>query len=445
MSDLRSYLDAVEGDLYRVAAEVSPRFEISAVLEQAERSGRAVLFERIEGYPGVRIAGNLVCSRRLAARALGTDPQHLTETYVERTAQSVAPIGVEDAPVQEVVLEAPEDVSAVLPIPTYHEKDAAPFLSCGVVIARSPATGQRGMGIHRMMFKGGRRFGIYLANPPLSRFLDEAEERGEPLPVAVALGVDPAILIAAVVKSGPRGPDKMEIAGALREAPVELTGGVSIDLEVPARAEVVLEGHLVPGLRETEGPFGENTGFYFSDVSPVFETSAVTHRHEPIVSALKPWGGDVDTLLSLAAGAELLGQLRGLIPGVVDLELAPGTCGFAAVIAVRRMPKTEVRRLIHLALVLDRRLKLVTVVNDQVDPRDPRQVAWAMATLFRPDRDLVAIEGMASYVIDPAADAGGRGTKLGFDASGDPDDTRDRVAVPPSAAARAREILDGLD
>jgi 2,5-furandicarboxylate decarboxylase 1 len=156
---------------------------------------------------------------------------------------------------------------------------------------------------------------------------------------------------------------------------------------VPARAEVVIEGHVLPGLREEEGPFGENTGSYFSNLSPVFEASAVTHRKDFIFPALVPWTADVDTLLSLAGGAELLGQLKGLLRGVVDLELTPGTCSFAAVIAVRDCPKTEVRRLIHLALGLDRRLKSVTVVDDDIDIRNPREVAWALATRFQPARD----------------------------------------------------------
>ncbi len=148
----------------------------------------------------------------------------------------------------------------------------------------------------------------------------------------MALGVDPAMLIASVVKTGPLGPDKMDIAGSLRGAPVELVRGLTVDLEVPARAEVVLEGHILPGVREPEGPFGENTGYYFSNTSPVVEVSAVTHRKDFIFPALVPWTADVDTLLSLAGGAELLGQLKGLVRGVVDLDIVPGTCSFAAVI-----------------------------------------------------------------------------------------------------------------
>ncbi len=443
--DLRGFLDALGSDLIRVREPLDPRFEIAALLAEVQASGRAVLFENVKGRPGMRIAGNLLSSRRLAARALGTSEDKLIDTYVERTGQRVPPVPAPGAvPVQAVVHHQPADVAALLPLITHHEKDAAPFLTCGVVLARDPATGMRGMGIHRMMFKGGRRFGILLSNPPLSQFLANAEASGKPLEVAVALGVDPALLIASVVKTGPLGPDKMDIAGALRGMPVELVRALTVDVEVPARAEVVIEGRVLPGVREPEGPFGENTGAYFTNQSPVIEVSAVTHRKDFIFPALVPWSADVDTLLSLAGGAELLGQLKGLVRGVVDLELVPGTCSFAAVIAVKDCPSHEVRRLIHLALTLDRRLKVLTVVDDDVDIRSPREVAWAMSTRFQPDRDTVILGGMEGYVIDPSS-AGGAGSKIGYDATRGAGTAFDRIALPPAAVARARAAAAMID
>ena len=445
--DLRGFLDDLAGDLIRVGEPLDPQFEVAALLSEVQGTGRAVLCENIKGRPGARIAGNLLASRRLAARALGTSEDKLVETYVARSAQRVPPVQAKAAPVQDVVHRQPADVGALLPLLTHYEKDAAPFLTCGVVLARDPATGQRGMGIHRMMYKGnsggGRRFGILLANPPLSQFLANAEASGKPLEVAVALGVDPAMLLASVVKTGPLGPDKMDIAGSLRGAPVELVRGLTVDLEVPARAEVVLEGHVLPGVREPEGPFGENTGYYFSNTSPVVEISAVTHREDFIFPALVPWTADVDTLLSLAGGAELLGQLQGLVRGVVDLDIVPGTCSFAAVVAVKGCPTYEVRRLMHLALNLDRRLKSVTVVDDDVDIRNPREVAWALATRFQADRDMVVLGGMEGYVIDPSS-AGGAGAKMGFDATRGAGATFNRIALPAGAAARARTVAERI-
>lgn len=446
--DLRGFLDDLDGELIRVGEPLAPKFEIAALLREAQGRGRAVLFEQVAGYPGVRIAGNLLSSRRLAARALGTTEERLVETYVARSTQGVPPVRATEVPAQEVVHRQPQDVAALLPLMTHHEKDAAPFLTCGMVLARDPASGMRGMGVHRMMYKGksggGNRFGILLANPPLSLYLANAERAGKPLEVAVALGVDPAMLIASIVKTGPLGPDKMEIAGALGGAPVELARALTVDVDIPARAEVILEGRILPGVREPEGPFGENTGAYFTNNSPVIEVSAVTHRKDFIFPALVPWTADVDTLLQLAGGAELLGQLQGLVRGVVDLELVPGTSSFAAVIAVRNCPSHEVRRLIHLALNIDRRLKVLTVVDDDVNLRDPREVAWAMSTRFQPERDTVIVNGLEGYIIDPSS-AGGSGSKIGFDATRGAGAQFDKIAMPPAAAARARAVLSAID
>jgi 2,5-furandicarboxylate decarboxylase 1 len=442
--DLRGFLDDLGDELIRVGEPLDPKFEIAALLREAQGRGRAVLFERVAGHPGARIAGNLLCSRRLAARALGTEEARLVETYVERSTRSVPPLRAKEVPAQEVVHRQPRDIASLLPLLTHHERDAAPYLTCGVVLARDPQSGMRGMGVHRMMFKGGNRFGILLANPPLSHYLANAERAGRPLEVAVALGVDPAILIASVVKTGPLGPDKMAIAGALAGAPVELARALTVDVEVPARSEVILEGRILPGVREPEGPFGENTGAYFTNESPLIEVSALTHRRDFIFPALVPWSADVDTLLTLAGGAELLGRLQGLVHGVVDLELVPGTSSFAAVVAVRNCPSHEVRRLIHLALNLDRRLKVLTVVDDDVNLRDPREVAWAMATRYRPERDTVIVTGLEGYIIDPSA-AGQSGSKIGFDATRGAGAQFDKIAVPPAAAARARAVLAAID
>lgn len=443
--DLRDFLDALGGDLRRVAEPMSPRFEIAAALRQARADAPALMFDQVSGHPGWRVAGNLIAHRRRLALAFGTTPEALAETYLERKQRGIEPAGVRDAPVKQVVATRGDDLLDALPILTHHERDAAPFITTGVVLCRDPTSGRRGMGIHRMMLKGGRRLGILLANPPLSQFHAAAEARGEPLEVAVALGLEPAIVVASVVKVGPLVPDKMAVAGALRGAPVEMVDAETVALQVPARAEIVIEGRVLPGVREVEGPFGENTGAYFSNSSPVIEVSAVTHRHDAIYPGLTPWGADVDMLLWLAAGTEMLGQLRAHVAGVADLELAGGTAGFSMIVAVHGTPRSEVRRLIHLALALDKRLKTVTVVDDDVDIRDPREVAWAMATRMQPARDTIVVGGTEVYVIDPSGSGAGEGSKIGFDATrGSADPAFDKARLDAAALARVRAVLGDL-
>lgn len=443
--DLREFLTSLEGDLLRVGAEMDPRFEMAALLHETQSDGRAVLFEQVKGYPGTQVVGNLLTSRARTARALGTTEEALFATYLNCKQRALPPIPYQgEAPVKQVIHRNPRDLLALLPILTYHEKDAAPFITCGLVLAKDPKTGRRAMGIHRMMFQGGNRLGIFLANPPLSLFYQQAEAAGRPLEIAVAIGVDPATLVAAVVKVGASGPDKLEIAGGLRGAPLELAPAETVDIEVLARAEIIIEGQVVPQVREQEGPFGENTGYYFSNVSPVVEVTAVTHRQDFIFAALCPWTQDVDNLLSLASGAELLGQLQKQVHGVEDLELITGTCGFTAVIAVKACKPTDVRRLIQLVLSMDLRLKIVTVVDAGVDIRNPREVAWALATRYQPDRDTVLLDRLEGYVIDPSAVAAGSGSKIGFDATRDEGEQFDEITIPAAAQTRAREVLRGL-
>ena len=442
--DLRAFLADLRSDLLTVEQAFDTKHEMAALLRAMPADGPAVLFENVTGHPGARVIGNLVASRRRVAQALDTSEEKLAATYLQRTRQGIAPRTATEAPVKDVQHLAPADLAALLPVLTHHEGDGGPFITSGVVLCQDPVSGRRGMGIHRMMVKGGNRLGVLLANPPLSQFHAAAEAAGRPLDIAVALGVEPALLIAAVVKTGPQGPDKMDLAGALRGAPVEMIRAETVAVDVPARAEIIIEGRVLPGVRETEGPFGENTGYYFSNISPVVEVTAVTHRRDFIYPALCPWTADVDSLLSLAAGTELLGQLQTQMTGVIDLDLTTGTCGFTAVIALAKARPTEVRRLIHLALSMDKRLKLVTVVDDDVDIRDPREVAWALATRFQPARDAVILSGMEGYVIDPSCGSGGVGSRMGMDATRGSGSDFDKITIPAAAAAKARAVLADL-
>ncbi len=446
-ADLRSFLAAFEhtpGELLRVQETVDPCHEVSAVLRAAAPGGEgpAVLFESLAGYPGWRLAGNVLGSRRRAAELLGTDPRHLKEIFAARKAQAMAPRQVRDAEVQTVIKEGGVDLRATLPVPTFHEGDAGPFFTAGIVIARDPESGRQNMGLHRMQVKDPDRLSLFLANPPLSAYFARAEAAGRPLPVAVALGPDPTVLMAAVSRANVDGQDKMELAGGLRGEPVPVVKALTSEILVPAMAEVIIEGEVIPGIREDEGPFGESTGYYFTGHSPVVRVKAITHRPSPIFQAIQPWGSDADILLLLTSGSELLTRLRELAPAVQDVNLVPGTCTFQAIISVAGASQTEVRRIIHLALNMDRRLKQVTVVDDDVDIYDLREVMWALATRFQPAEDTVVLTGLEGYVIDPSA-VDGRTSKLGLDATKPRGSGQNfaKIAVPPAAAARAAAIL----
>ncbi|MDA8211067.1 MAG: UbiD family decarboxylase [Clostridia bacterium] len=447
--DLRGFLEHLRGmgDVLTVQEEVDRKFELSAVLRQvATGEGPVVVFENIRGFSGIRVVGNVLGSRRRVTEALGSPGGELLETFISRRNRPIEPTILDSGPVKEVVLTGGIDLHRLLPAPVFHEKDAGPYLTAGIAIARDPETGQQSMGIHRVAIKGKDRLGIFLANPPLAHYLARAEKLGRPLDIAIALGVDPLLMLASIVKHTPGDPDKFVVAGGLRGEAVKLVPGESVKVNVPAFAEIVLEGQILPGLREAEGPFGESTGHYFINDSPVIQVTAVTHRRNPLLQVVLPWAMEPDLLLSLGSGSEVYAGLKALAPKVKDLALVPGTCTFHAVVAVEEgASRGEVRRIINLALNLDRRMKQVTVVDDDVDIHDFREVAWAVATRFQADRDTLILTGLDSYVIDPSVQPGGATAKLGLDATkkqrGDTADSYEKIRVPGYARVRAEAIL----
>lgn len=448
--DLRSFLNAIkeEGDLLPVSEAVHHHFEITAVLKEVlgEQGGPAVLFENVVGYPGKKVVGNLLATRRKLALALGCTEPELRDVYLQKRAAALKPEMVKGpAPCQEEIITGELDLPALLPVPLFHEGDGGPYITAGVLMAKDPLSGNLNSGIHRLQLKGKNRLGVFLANPPIASYFQSMEQQGKPLPAAVALGLHPAELLAAAVTLKKGLNSKLELAGALAGRPVPLVPAVSVDLPVPALAEIILEGEILPGIREKEGPFGESTGYYFAAESPVFEVRAVTCRRAPILSVIPPWGIETDIIVSAFTGAELWQELNRLFPEVLDVAFLPGSLTFQGVVQVAStLSHRDVRRLIHLALNLDRRLKHLIVVDEDVDIHSPREVLWALATRFQGGKDLLCLPGLEGYVIDPSTE-NGETAKLGFDATARPGgpagERYRRITLPRTALTRAREIL----
>ncbi len=448
--DLRSFLTSLQehGELLQVAETVQSHFEITAVLKEVlgEHGGPAVLLENVAGYPGKKVVGNLLASRKKLALALGCAVTELRDFYLEKRSAALDPVMISGAaPCQEEIITGEPDLPALLPVPLFHEGDVSPYITSGVLMTRDPRSGELNTGIHRLQLKGRNRLGVFLANPPLSDYFHQAEQTGKPLEAIVALGLHPAELLAAAVSIKKGINSKIGLAGALAGRPVPLVPARSVDLPVPALAEIILEGALLPGIREDEGPFGESTGYYFQNQSPVMEIRTVTMRREPILSVIPPWGVETDIILSAFTGAELWQELNRLMPEVLDVAFLPGSLTFQGVIQVApTLSSRDVRRLIHLALNLDRRLKHVVVVDEDVDIHNPREVLWALATRFQGKKDLLCLHGLEGYVIDPSTEAG-ETSKVGFDATARPEgpsgERYRRLTLPKKALIRAKELL----
>ena len=220
--DLRYFLAllARNKELLSITDEVDPRFEVSELLRQFDRiRGPALLFENVKGHP-IQLVGNLVGTKKRLALAFGLQSEEkLLETYRRRRARKVQPRRARGGPVRQVVIQDRRKIDLLaLPMPTYHEGDGGPYITCGVAIAKDPASGLRSMGLHRLHIKGRRKMGIHLSNPPIARFAAEAERNNQPLDVGISLGIHPIILLASIVSSP--GEDKLAIASSLLGNPI---------------------------------------------------------------------------------------------------------------------------------------------------------------------------------------------------------------------------------
>ena len=417
--DLRHFLDLLKKnrELLSVSDEVDLRFEVSELLRQFDRfQGPALLLERIKGH-SMKIAGNLVGTRKRLALAFGLrNDEKLLETYRKRRTSNIKPRRVKDGPIKEVIIREARKVDLnSLAIPTYHEDDGGPYITCGILTAIDPDTGLRSMGLHRLQVKGSKRLGVHLTNPPISSFAANAEKNNRPLDVAISLGVHPVILLASIVSS-PRE-DKLAIASGLLGSPLALMKCETSNVEIPAHAEAVIEGKVLPNVREMEGPFGETSGYYFSDRSHVIEVTAITHRRNPILQALHPTVQEVSLLGGPAGEAEIIRMLREKGFAVAALALTASSNRTHVILSLRKSHQAEPKQLLHFLLAGVPFIKHAVVVDDDVNIHDPLDVDWAIATRFQGDEDLVVIPNLRARSIDPSRKEGLLTAKVGVDAT----------------------------
>ncbi|MSP82214.1 MAG: UbiD family decarboxylase [Alphaproteobacteria bacterium] len=401
---LRGFLDDLEarGDLHRITRSVDPRFEIGAILALRDR-GPAQLFQNVAGH-ALPLVGNLFNGRDRIARALGVQAGDLDAHCQEALRRPVPPRIVATAPVQEVVRRQDLDLGRLLPVPHWFEREAAPYITAGVIVAKDPETGRRNVSIARLRLEGGARLLAGIArNHHLAILAEKARSRGRSLEIAVAIGNHAAVLLGSQMYVA-LGEDEFDIAGGLLGAPVDLVACKTVDLEVPAAAEIVLEGVLDPDQTIPEGPVSEFPGFYV-DYGPGIgvEIRCVTQRHDAIYQAILPGLAAEHCLLgAVAIGATLTRDLRRVIPAVRRVFVTEGGMGrLHAVIAMHRPRLGEGKCAALLAFGTVNLLKLITVVDDDIDPEDSRAVEWSLAARFRGHEDLIVLPGVKADRCDP--------------------------------------------
>jgi 2,5-furandicarboxylate decarboxylase 1 len=304
-----------------------------------------------------------------------------------------------------------------LPIPVHHEKDSGAYITAGVLIAKHPATGIRNLSIHRLQVSGKNKLGILMLPRHLMRLYKLAEENNEPLEVAIAIGLDPLLLLASQALTPPDC-DELDIAGSLYGKPIKLVKAESVDLEVPAEAEIVLEGRLLPEVREMEGPFGEYPKYYGpASPKPVIELTAMTSRRKPIYQTIVPASMEHLLLGGIPREGGLLQLVKSAVPTTCGVHLTPGgVCRYHAVISIDKQNEGEAKNAIFAAFASCQEMKHVVVVDRDVNIYDPVEVEWAIATRCQASRDVLVVPRASGNKLDPSSDDG-VSDKMGIDAT----------------------------
>ena len=418
-SDLREFLSFLEkkGELLRTKKPVDVKYEISSYIRKtSDERGPALLFENVKNC-NIPVLGGVFATRERAFLALETTPETYVNKFQDALAQLVPPKLVSDGPCKEVIHTGSKVDLGQLPIPIYSERDPAPFITLGLSMSRNLKTGQKNTSIYRLQLKGRNRLGIMAQH--LVRQLVEAESIGKGLPVAIAIGTDP-VLPLATQWMAPYGTDELQLAGALRGAAVEVVKAETVDIEVPASSEIIIEGTVLPNVREQEGPFGEVSGYYTpANPKPIIEVSAITHRKNPIFQAALTGMPTTENhiLKQLPLEATFYWMLKKEFPGVTAVHFpAAGTVGMIAVIAIKQAYESEARNVIA-TMLGSRRNKIIIVVDEDIDVFDMEKVLWAIATRSQADEDVVIFPRLVATAMDPSVRKLRVGAGLGIDAT----------------------------
>ncbi len=440
--DLRSYLDLVESkdELVRISAPVDPLHEVTALVAKLARERRrrpVLLLENVKGS-ALPVVTNLHASRRRMALAMNSEPGEVQRAFLKAMERPVAPVVVDAGPVKEVVRTGGDVDLLALPQIVHHGADAGPYITAAISFAKDPEDGTWNCAYNRLMIMGKDRTSIHItASKHLWEFYQKAEARGEALPVAFAVGVHPAIGLGALA-IGSIDEDERAIMGGILGEPLELVRCETSDLLVPAHAEIVLEGEILPGERTPEGPFSEFTGYSLGERRrEVVRYNAVTMREDALFHDIAVAQVDHLLLSTIPMEANLYRAVRAIVPSVAAVRVpAPYSC----YVAINQRVPGQAKNAILAVLGADMYIKRVVVVDHDVDIFDDREVAWALGTRCQADRDITVISNTRGSDLDPSTDSDGYTAKWGVDATAKPSlaEYTPRNRIP-------REVLERID
>jgi 4-hydroxybenzoate decarboxylase len=413
VSQLKQSLDQLDrrNELIRISKAVDPRFEASALIKRIQQvSNKAILFEKIKGYD-LPLVSNILGTYQRVAMILGCEVDEINSTWnrKEKDMELFSPISGRQEP-DEYVESAIHEITSL----TYCEKDAGPYITAGMALARDPDTGVTNLSFHRLQIVDDSklRFRITPGNH-LETLYQNAEKRNEPLEVAILLGGHPALMFAAASRL-PIDQDELKLAGAFLGHPVKLRQCKKINLEVPTGIDFVIEGALLPNVREEEGPFGDFLGYYVPVLkNHVFEVRYVSRLKDSYAYGILAGSAEQDLLVGVPIAANIYKIVKGAIPSVIDVACLPHV--YHSVVKMKQEFEGQARQAALAALSCDpSQTKICTVVDPDVDIHNPLDVSWAITTRCCPDTGVFIVPNIPSFRRDPFRTHWG---KMGIDAT----------------------------
>ena len=414
--DLQEYLTRLEsaGKLHWIEQRVDPAWEVTAITRQVfDRYGwnarPALGFRQVGASEFPLVIGVVGGSPEIYALALSTTVEKISEVWERAQRHPIDPVSAPTGLCKEIILRGSEiDLGSLPQVVWTPGQDPGPYITAPVIITKDAETGRRNVGTYRLQLKGANRLGLYVGGAQhAARHIRQYEANKQDMPVAIAIGVDPTIVLSSISKF-PYGTDELAVAGGLRGEAVQLVRCETVDLEVPANAEIVLEGFLRAGYREQEGPFGEFSGYMSpGGQQPVIELTCITRRRTPIyhsfLSQMPP--SESSCIRSLSRSAAVYHHLRhvlGLpVRAVHFTESGGASC--VLVISIKKEYPEQVKEVAWGAWsLMNKEGKFTVVVDEDVDVRSPFQVEWAMSFHAQPARDTFMVNGVVPSGVDPS-------------------------------------------
>ena len=405
-------IDEITDDIIEITDEVSTEYEITSILKKHPHD--TLIFTNVKGSEMNIISG--ICNTRdKIAKSIGTTVDKITENIIDATNNPTTISNIKNF--DEIYPNTESADLSKLPILKHYPNDKGKYITAGIVIAKDPETGQTNASIHRMLVHSNDELGIRIVPRHLYTYYKRAEELGQPLEVAIAIGLSPSTLLASTT-SIPVSDNELEVANTFKNGELTLVKCESVDIEAP-ECEILLEGKILPNIRKSEGPFVDLTDTYdkIRD-EPVISLTKMHYKDNPYYHAILPAGNEHKLLQGLPQEPRIYNSVKNTLPTVQNVVLTEGGCCWLhAVVSIKKQTEGDAKNVMMAALSAHPSLKHCVIVDEDIDIFDPVDVEYAIATRVKGDDDIFIIPKARGSSLDPVAEIDGTTTKIGVDAT----------------------------